>query len=143
VVKPELGTKRACTSCGAKFYDLNKMPVECPKCEASYVPDILLPSKETMPPKEVVAKPVVETPAETVDKEDTADVEVISLDEVDEEEDVDADDDEIAAIADVDLGDDDTDDDAEEDNTFLETDGEDDDDVTGLIGGVASDDEAT
>ena len=32
VVKPELGQKRVCTSCGAKFYDLNHDPITCPKC---------------------------------------------------------------------------------------------------------------
>jgi len=32
VTKPELGTKRLCASCGARFYDLNKSPITCPKC---------------------------------------------------------------------------------------------------------------
>ena len=32
MAKPELGTKRLCASCGAKFYDLNKDPIHCPKC---------------------------------------------------------------------------------------------------------------
>jgi uncharacterized protein (TIGR02300 family) len=32
VAKPELGTKRLCGNCGAKFYDLNKDPIVCPKC---------------------------------------------------------------------------------------------------------------
>jgi uncharacterized protein (TIGR02300 family) len=32
MAKPELGTKRVCVSCGAKFYDLAKQPVICPKC---------------------------------------------------------------------------------------------------------------
>src|SRR5215813_14391635 len=32
VANPELGTKRLCASCGAKFYDLNKDPITCPKC---------------------------------------------------------------------------------------------------------------
>jgi uncharacterized protein (TIGR02300 family) len=32
VVKAELGQKRVCTSCAAKFYDLNKDPIICPKC---------------------------------------------------------------------------------------------------------------
>ena len=32
VAKPELGTKRLCGSCGAKFYDLSKDPIICPKC---------------------------------------------------------------------------------------------------------------
>jgi uncharacterized protein (TIGR02300 family) len=34
VTKPELGTKRSCARCGAKFYDLNHSPITCPKCGA-------------------------------------------------------------------------------------------------------------
>src|ERR1700722_13000350 len=30
--KPELGTKRVCVACGARFYDLTKIPAVCPKC---------------------------------------------------------------------------------------------------------------
>jgi uncharacterized protein (TIGR02300 family) len=30
--KPELGTKRACAHCGARFYDLLQTPITCPKC---------------------------------------------------------------------------------------------------------------
>lgn len=32
MVKPELGTKRVCVSCAARFYDLMKVPAVCPKC---------------------------------------------------------------------------------------------------------------
>ena len=32
MVKPELGTKRVCVSCSAKFYDMVKVPAVCPKC---------------------------------------------------------------------------------------------------------------
>ena len=32
MAKPELGTKRLCGNCAAKFYDLNKDPIVCPKC---------------------------------------------------------------------------------------------------------------
>lgn len=32
MVKPELGMKRVCVSCGTKFYDLTKVPAVCPKC---------------------------------------------------------------------------------------------------------------
>ena len=32
MAKPELGNKRVCTSCSARFYDLNKQPAVCPKC---------------------------------------------------------------------------------------------------------------
>ena len=36
MAKPELGTKRLCAGCGAKFYDLNKDPIHCPKCGVVY-----------------------------------------------------------------------------------------------------------
>src|SRR6201996_9234398 len=32
VVKANWGTKRTCQSCAARFYDLNKNPIKCPKC---------------------------------------------------------------------------------------------------------------
>jgi uncharacterized protein (TIGR02300 family) len=32
VVKASWGTKRTCQSCSARFYDLNKSPIRCPKC---------------------------------------------------------------------------------------------------------------
>lgn len=36
MANPEWGTKRACLSCGARFYDLNRTPIVCPKCGASH-----------------------------------------------------------------------------------------------------------
>ena len=36
MAKPELGTKRLCGSCGAKFYDLSKDPIVCPKCSTVF-----------------------------------------------------------------------------------------------------------
>nr|WP_321986562.1 TIGR02300 family protein [uncultured Lichenicoccus sp.] len=32
MAKPELGMKRVCVSCSARFYDLTKVPAVCPKC---------------------------------------------------------------------------------------------------------------
>jgi uncharacterized protein (TIGR02300 family) len=32
VTRQELGTKRLCAHCGAKFYDINRSPITCPKC---------------------------------------------------------------------------------------------------------------
>ncbi len=32
MAKPELGNKRVCVSCAAKFFDLLKQPAVCPKC---------------------------------------------------------------------------------------------------------------
>ena len=41
MAKSELGTKRLCASCGAKFYDLSKDPIVCPKCETVFHPVVL------------------------------------------------------------------------------------------------------
>jgi uncharacterized protein (TIGR02300 family) len=38
MTKPELGTKRFCVHCDAKFYDLNQSPIACPKCGAVFEP---------------------------------------------------------------------------------------------------------
>lgn len=32
MVKASWGIKRTCQSCAARFYDLNKSPIKCPKC---------------------------------------------------------------------------------------------------------------
>jgi uncharacterized protein (TIGR02300 family) len=37
VANPALGTKRICTGCEAKFYDLGKTPIVCPACETVFV----------------------------------------------------------------------------------------------------------
>ncbi len=36
MTKAELGIKRLCTECGAKYYDLNTTPITCPKCGAGF-----------------------------------------------------------------------------------------------------------
>ena len=36
MTKPELGTKRLCAGCNAKFYDLHKTPIVCPACQAVF-----------------------------------------------------------------------------------------------------------
>jgi uncharacterized protein (TIGR02300 family) len=38
MTKPELGTKRLCAHCGAKFYDLHYSPITCPKCDTVFEP---------------------------------------------------------------------------------------------------------
>ena len=38
MTKPELGTKRLCARCGAKFYDLHHSPITCPKCDTVFDP---------------------------------------------------------------------------------------------------------
>jgi uncharacterized protein (TIGR02300 family) len=36
MTKPELGTKRLCAHCDAKFYDLHHSPSTCPKCDSVF-----------------------------------------------------------------------------------------------------------
>ena len=35
MAKPELGSKRVCVSCAARFYDLTRQPAVCPKCNTA------------------------------------------------------------------------------------------------------------
>ena len=44
--KQEWGIKRVCPSCGIKYYDFNKNPIICPKCEFEFDPDLLLKSRK-------------------------------------------------------------------------------------------------
>jgi uncharacterized protein (TIGR02300 family) len=37
VANPALGTKRICSGCTAKFYDLGKDPIVCPTCDTVFV----------------------------------------------------------------------------------------------------------
>jgi len=36
-IQVDRGTKRTCQSCEARFYDLGRTPVICPKCGADYI----------------------------------------------------------------------------------------------------------
>jgi uncharacterized protein (TIGR02300 family) len=78
VAKPDLGTKRLCAGCGAKFYDLNRTPIVCPKCETQFVPVVVAPRTRPDTPKPV---PV----AETIVPE-TTDAEFVSLEDAEAEE---------------------------------------------------------
>jgi uncharacterized protein (TIGR02300 family) len=37
----ERGTKRVCSDCGEKYFDLNHDPIVCPLCEAVFVPPVV------------------------------------------------------------------------------------------------------
>jgi len=45
VGKLDLGTKRICHSCGARFYDLNRDPIACPKCGTTHDPQATLKAR--------------------------------------------------------------------------------------------------
>ena len=55
MAKPEWGTKRQCSSCGARFYDLMKPEIACPKCGTVHDPDAATKSRRT---RAVAEKPV-------------------------------------------------------------------------------------
>lgn len=91
VAKAELGVKRICPSCGARFYDLMKRPIECPKCKFSFEPEALARVRRPRPEvREVpVAKPVVEDEdvvAEDVLEEDAEVEGDVVEDEIEDEE---------------------------------------------------------
>ncbi|HLO76054.1 MAG TPA: FYDLN acid domain-containing protein [Magnetospirillum sp.] len=58
------GTKRRCPHCGAAFYDLERTPVICPKCQTLYVESPRVPTRGGT---RMRAEPVV--PMETTDEE--------------------------------------------------------------------------
>lgn len=44
---PELGTKRQCPSCSARFYDLGRLPpLRCVKCSHVFEPDLFAKSRK-------------------------------------------------------------------------------------------------
>jgi uncharacterized protein (TIGR02300 family) len=134
VAKPELGTKRLCGNCGAKFYDLNKDPIVCPKCHT--VLELAAVTARARP------EPVARAPAPTAEEEvvapEVADAEFVSLEEADAEaqgkkpegEAVEGTEEE------VELEDEDMD-----DATFIEEQEEGDEDVTDIIGDVDDEEE--
>lgn len=76
MVKAELGTKRICPVTGRKFYDLNKDPVISPYT-GQIVPITVAPSRG--------ARPEVARATEEVEADETAEVELVSLEDADEE----------------------------------------------------------
>jgi uncharacterized protein (TIGR02300 family) len=83
VSRIELGTKRLCGHCGAKFYDLLKERIVCPKCATVFVPPraaaVGAPRRglETRRPRPAEAAQVVEVE----DAEETEDTgEAIAID---------------------------------------------------------------
>ena len=65
--KPEWGIKRVCPSCSIKYYDFNKSPIICPKCEFEFDPDLLLKSRKG---RSIAAKTEVNEVSSDVEKEE-------------------------------------------------------------------------
>lgn len=106
VTKAELGTKRLCPNCGARYYDLNRDPIVCPRCGTAFE----VAAVARVRPQTAAKAP----PAAVEDEdEDAVSAEMVSLEEADDEtadsgavvvpggedEDVDADDDDDTFLA--------------------------------------------
>ena len=89
--KPEWGAKHICHSCGTRYYDLQRDPIVCPKCNTQFDPEAFLKSRRTRsaaveevaPPKPVAVKAAVTEEADVAaeEPEEVAEVEL----EADEE----------------------------------------------------------
>ena len=123
MAKPELGTKRLCPNCGAKYYDLNRSPILCPRCSAPFDPHMV-----------AKARPA----AAVVDEDEAEEEEEVGLtpEFVPLEDAEDADGDDVPEIEDTEIEDDDA-----VDDTFLEEDEEDEGDVSDIIGDVDEEEE--
>lgn len=117
VAKPELGNKHQCQNCGARFFDLNKSPITCPKCGTIF---------HAAPLSRVAHQAAV---AEEEDTPAGTGTVLVPLEEADAGEE------KVAVVAD-----DDTEIEAADD-TFLEEEEEDADDVGDLIDGEIGDEE--
>jgi uncharacterized protein (TIGR02300 family) len=128
VAKPELGLKRICGNCGAKFYDLARDPVICPKCGTPYVATA---ASARAPARAEPVAAAVEEPEPPA----PVGAEVISLEEADAEVDgkkkvpAAEGEEEVEVAA------------AEEDDTFLEEEEEEPGDVSDIIGEKLEEDE--
>ena len=123
MAKPELGAKHQCQNCATKFFDLNRDPILCPKCGTVFQ---ALPVARA--PARVVAAAAARDEGEI--EPDTAGVELVSLEDAEAGE-------KVEAVADDDIEIEDT----PADDTFLEEEEEGEDDVSGLIDGEIEDDE--
>jgi uncharacterized protein (TIGR02300 family) len=133
VAKPELGTKRLCAHCGAKFYDLSHAPITCPKCGTVFEP-VQVSSRGR---GEAARAPVREV--EPVVPE-TQEAEFVSLEDADAEAQGKKKPGEAGEAEDeVELDDDESLDDA----AFIEESEEEDTDVTEIIGGDIENEEET
>lgn len=130
MAKAELGTKRLCGACGAKFYDLNKDPIICPKCSTVF--EVVIPVSRSRP--DAAARPAAAKAAPEVETAETPDAEFVSLEEADAEaqgkkKGIPA----AAEGADEDVEIDETIE-ADDDDTFIEETEEGDEDVTDIVG---------
>ena len=47
MAKADLGTKRACLSCGMRFYDFKRSPILCPGCGTEFDPENIIKNRKS------------------------------------------------------------------------------------------------
>ena len=140
MAKPELGTKRLCGNCGAKFYDLSKSPIVCPKCATVFT--VATPTSRARPEPVAPVAPVARPPVKVVEVEapEIQETEFVSLEEADAENKGAA----KAPAAEGAEGEEEIEmDDSVEDAAFIEQQEEGDEDVTDIVGEGREDEEET
>jgi uncharacterized protein (TIGR02300 family) len=135
VAKPELGTKRLCTNCSAKFYDLNKDPIVCPKCHT--VMELATVAARARPETAAAVDATAAAEEEVVAPE-TAEAEFVSLEEADAEAQGKKGEGEAVEGAEEEV---ELEDEGMDDATFIEEQEEGDEDVTDIIGDVDDEEE--
>ncbi len=82
------GLKRVCVSCGIRFYDFNKRPIECPNCDTEFTGELKLKGRRSK--AAIVADLEKEKPGKKkiIGNDNTEEVEqedgVVSLQDLDE-----------------------------------------------------------
>ena len=133
MAKPELGTKRLCAHCGARFYDLNHVPITCPKCSTVFEAAVVAPRGRPDAARAATREVEAEAP-------ETQEAEFVSLEEADAE----AQGKKKTAGAPIEADDDvEIDDESLDDAAFIEETEEEDTDVTEIIGGDIENEEET
>lgn len=79
MVRPEWGTKRTCPSCEARFYDLHRNPIHCPRCSHTVESGILsrlqkLATRKTIKPAVTVPNPIEDIDIELPGIEEERDI---------------------------------------------------------------------
>jgi uncharacterized protein (TIGR02300 family) len=139
VAKSDLGTKRICPTTGKKFYDLNKSPVISP-----YTGEVV-PIAPVAPPRAArgdAARAAAAASANAAaDAPEPAEVEEVSLEEADAEENTGKVKTAVPESEDDIEVDETIEDDDDDDSTFIPDEEEGDEDVTDIIGDVGGDEE--
>ncbi|MBI1327653.1 MAG: TIGR02300 family protein [Alphaproteobacteria bacterium] len=103
------GMKRICTGCGARFYDMNKRPINCPNCDTEFTGEVKARGRRGRAAanddygndEEAETETEVETEEAEAENED-----VVSIEDIEDGDDEDMDGDDIETLDDMDDEDD-------------------------------------